>query len=83
MVKNNTIQFIIHKIFIYLGFPNSGLLNRCPKPNIEYCLQNGTKILHDELLELKTFLISTTTRKNKVIKSKLTNKQKRFIEPVW
>src|SRR4051812_34090878 len=69
-------QLILH--LIYIGFPNNGLLNRCPKPTTEHCLKNGTKIAHDELLELKTFLTSTTTRKSKVIKSKkTTNKPKR------
>jgi hypothetical protein len=60
-----------------IGFPNHGLLNRCPKTSIEHCLKNGTKIPQDELFELKNFLTSTTTRKTKLIK------QKRFIEPVW
>jgi hypothetical protein len=71
--------WFIHSLnfFVYIGFPNSGLLNRCPKPSLEHCLKNGTKITQDELLELKTFLTSTTTRKAKVIKPK------RFIEPVW
>jgi hypothetical protein len=68
---------IFISLSLSLGFPNSGLLNRCPKPSIEHCLKNGTRIPHDELLELKTFLTSTTTRKAKVVKPK------RFIEPVW
>jgi hypothetical protein len=67
----------------YIDFPTSGLLNRCPKPSTEHCLRNGTHISQDELLELKTFLTSTTTRKPKLIKSKPIIKQKRFIEPVW
>jgi hypothetical protein len=70
-------QFCFLKPKLPIGFPNHGLLNRCPKSSIEHCLKNGTKILQDELLELKSFLTSTTTRKPKLIK------QKRFIEPVW
>ncbi|CAF0815885.1 unnamed protein product [Adineta steineri] len=82
-------QFCFLKPKLPYGFPNSGLLNRCPKPSAEHCLKNGTRIRHDELLELKTFLTSTTTRKPKLIKSKRIIrskpiiKQKRFIEPVW
>ena len=71
-------QFCFLKPKLPIGFPNNGLLNRCPKPSTEHCLKNGTKISKDELLELKTFLTSTTTRK-----AKTTIKQKRFIEPIW
>ncbi|CAF0892178.1 unnamed protein product [Rotaria sordida] len=82
-------KFCFLKPKLPYGFPNSGLLNRCPKPSPEHCFQNGTQIRQDELLELKTFLTSTTTRKAKLknIKrsppSKSKIKQKRFIEPVW
>ncbi|CAF0764236.1 unnamed protein product [Rotaria sp. Silwood1] len=82
-------KFCFLKPKLPYGFPNSGLLNRCPKPSSEHCFQNGTQIRHDELLELKTFLTSTTTRKAKLKKikrsppSKSKFKQKRFIEPVW
>ena len=47
---------------------------------IVYFFKIGTQIHHDELRELKIFLTSTTTRKAKLNKLKLT---KRFIEPVW
>lgn len=63
---------------MHVGFPTNGLLNRCPKPSRDHCFQNGTAIRRDELLELKSFLTSTTTRKPKTIA-----KQKKFIQPVW
>ncbi|CAF1464085.1 unnamed protein product [Rotaria magnacalcarata] len=71
------------------GFPYSGLLNRCPKPSPQHCFVNGTAIRSDELLELKTFLTSTTTRKTKLSKTKRSYrskhiiKEKKFIRPVW
>ncbi len=77
------LSFFINRHFSSIGFPSIGLLNRCPKPSAEHCLKNGTQIRPDELLELKTFLTSTTTRKVKVQKAKAITKQKRFIEPVW
>ena len=49
----------------------------------------GTQIHRDELLELKTFLTSTTTRKAKLLKrrrvsvSRPVKEQKHFIDPVW
>ncbi|CAF4096223.1 unnamed protein product [Rotaria socialis] len=49
----------------------------------------GTAIRSDELLELKTFLTSTTTRKTKLRKTKRSYrskhiiKEKKFISPVW
>ncbi|CAF3890132.1 unnamed protein product [Rotaria sp. Silwood2] len=82
-------KFCFLKPKLPYGFPYSGLLNRCPKPSPEHCFHNGTQIRHDELLELKTFLTSTTTRKAKLKKikrsprSKSKIKQKQFIKPVW
>lgn len=55
--------------------------------SIQYHL--GTQIHPDELLELKTFLTSTTTRKAKLKKLKRSYRpksiiqQKDFIQPVW
>ncbi|CAF1321691.1 unnamed protein product [Adineta ricciae] len=74
-------QFCFLKPKLPYGFPNIGLLDRCPKPSSEHCLSNGTRIRHDELLELKTFLTSTTTRKSK-LKTTIV-KHKEFIKPVW
>ena len=60
-------------------FPRHGLV----------LLYIGTQIHRDELLELKTFLTSTTTRKSKLRKkkrasiSRLVKEQKHFIDPVW
>jgi hypothetical protein len=82
-ISKKSIPFSLIKIFFYIDFPNMGLLDRCPKPSAEHCLKNGTKIRKDELLELKTFLTSTTTRKSKFLKTKSIIQQKRFIEPVW
>ena len=54
-----------HSDLFPIGFPTSGLLNRCPKPSTDHCLKNGTKIRQDELLELKTFLTSYNNSKTK------------------
>ncbi|UJR35228.1 hypothetical protein I4U23_027993 [Adineta vaga] len=74
-------QFCFLRPKLPIGFPNIGLLNRCPKASAEHCFINGTRIRHDELLELKTFLTSTTTRKSK-LKTTIV-KQKEFIKPIW
>jgi hypothetical protein len=38
-----------------LGFPNNGLVNRCPKPSSEHCLSNGTT-RHDRVAHCQSLL---------------------------